>query len=64
MQILSKLKNFYRETQAAVTVDWVVLTAALVLMAIFVVNIIWGGASSSSSTVSGNIESTVAEVLS
>lgn len=40
---LLKLKNFKNDESGAVTVDWVVLTAAIVLLGGVVVNIISGG---------------------
>ena len=40
---LFKMKNFAKDESGAVTVDWVVLTAAIVGIAIAVVAVIKGG---------------------
>lgn len=43
MHIKNVLKSFWSDEAGAVTVDWVVLTAAIVGLAIAVVSVIAGG---------------------
>ena len=63
MSFLSYLKHFERDTDAAVTVDWVVLTAALVTLSIGVALAIGGGINGSTTTLSTNINTVVSDVL-
>lgn len=42
--MLWKLFDFYEDESGAVTVDWVVLTAAIVGMGVMVISIVAGGA--------------------
>lgn len=48
-------KNFNKDEDGAVTVDWVVLTAAVVALAAAGVSTIQSGVSSAASTVSTNV---------
>lgn len=48
-------KNFKKDESGAVTVDWVVLTAAIVGMGIAVIASVSGGASSLATTVSSAV---------
>ena len=58
------LKKFFRDESGAVTVDWVVLTAAMVGIAISVVSLLEPGLNSAADDVSGAITTTVSSVLS
>lgn len=49
------IKNFRKDEDGAVTVDWVVLTAAVVALAAAGVSTIQSGVSSAASTVSTNV---------
>ena len=53
-----KLNKFIRDESGAITVDWVVLTASIVGIAIAVLLIIAGGIQSASTGVNGNLENT------
>ncbi|MEX0969000.1 MAG: hypothetical protein WD046_00995 [Paracoccaceae bacterium] len=57
------LNKFSRDEHGAVTVDWVVLTATMVVMGVGVIAIFAPGANSSANTVSGAITSTVTALL-
>jgi Flp pilus assembly pilin Flp len=46
MKILAKARNFVRDDSGAVTVDWVVLTAAVVLLSIGAITILDGSIAS------------------
>ena len=50
------IKNFRNDEDGAVTVDWVVLTAAIVGLGIAVLTSVGGGTSALADTTSGNIE--------
>jgi len=63
MFILSCLEQFSRDTKAAVTVDWVVLTAALVTISIGVALTIGGALDASTSSLSTNLNTVVSDVL-
>lgn len=52
MKLFEFAKNFARDEDGAVTVDWVVLTAAIVGLGIAVITSVSGGVS----TLGGNIE--------
>ncbi|MCF6271876.1 MAG: hypothetical protein L3J37_01610 [Rhodobacteraceae bacterium] len=56
-------RNFLKDEQAAVTVDWVVLTAALVAIAGGVVTIVQDGLNDSASSLSSGILASVSEAL-
>jgi len=64
MQILSSFRSYSKEEDGAVTVDWVVLTAALCIMAIAVVATIKSGSDSSATLITGGISTHVASALS
>ncbi len=49
---LFKMKNFAKDESGAVTVDWVVLTAAIVGIAIAVVAVIKGGVDATATEIS------------
>ncbi len=51
MDKLKLKKGFVRDEDGAVTVDWVVLTAALVGIAILVLSIVSGGINSAASDI-------------
>ena len=63
MGYTSILLAFKKDEDAAVTVDWVVLTAALVLMAIGVAGVIQSALESNASTISTGIVDEVAIAL-
>ena len=50
--ILLKLKKFAKDDDGAVTVDWVVLTAAIVGVAIAMTSIIRGGVNATATEIS------------
>ena len=64
MSIWALLSSFSKDDQAAITVDWVVLTAALVTMGIAVAATIQSGLETSATTISDGIILTVADALS
>jgi Flp pilus assembly pilin Flp len=53
--MLNFIKNFRNDEDGAVTVDWVVLTAAIVGLGIAVLTTVGGGTSDLSASASGNI---------
>jgi Flp pilus assembly pilin Flp len=53
--MLNFIKNFRDDEDGAVTVDWVVLTAAIVGLGIAVLTTVGGGTSDLSASASGNI---------
>ena len=55
MEFLNIFKSFANDEAGAVTVDWVVLTAAIVGLGIVVMKTVGGGVE----TLSGNVSSTV-----
>ncbi|MBI1219023.1 MAG: pilus assembly protein [Rhodobacteraceae bacterium] len=55
MKLFNLLKNFRNDEDGAVTVDWVVLTAAIVGLGIVVMNTVGTGLSTTASTLSTNI---------
>ena len=63
MSVSSYLEPFARDTEAAITVDWVVLTAAIVALAISAALIIDNALDASSTTLSTNLNSVVSDVL-
>ncbi|MBT8410346.1 MAG: hypothetical protein KJP02_00940 [Octadecabacter sp.] len=56
--MLNFIKNFRKDEDGAVTVDWVVLTAAIVGLGIAVLTSVGGGTMSASDTLSGNVANT------
>jgi len=63
MNILSFFKNYSKNDDGAVTVDWVVLTAAITIIAIAVVVTIKAGSDSSATIINSGISSYVADTL-
>ncbi len=53
--MLNFIKNFRNDEDGAVTVDWVVLTAAIVGLGIAVLTSVGGGTMSASDTLSGDL---------
>ena len=64
MRIPSFLRNFAQDDTAAVTVDWVVLTAGIVGMTLLVISIIEPGLNSSADAITVGISTAVADGLS
>ncbi|MXU65340.1 Flp family type IVb pilin [Oceanomicrobium pacificus] len=54
---LFDLKKFIADESGAVTVDWVVLTAAIVGIAIAVLTVVSGGINTASNAISDELES-------
>ncbi|WP_124110248.1 Flp family type IVb pilin [Palleronia sp. THAF1] len=50
---MARLKRFLADTSGAVTVDWVVITAAICGLAFAVLTLIWGESEGVSAEVSG-----------
>jgi Na+-driven multidrug efflux pump len=63
MNYYTIVSHFTKDEDAAVTVDWVVLTAALVLVAGGVVAVVETALGSSGTAISSGIVSTVASAL-
>ncbi|MEZ5912765.1 MAG: pilus assembly protein [Paracoccaceae bacterium] len=55
MKLLNIFKNFRNDESGAVTVDWVVLTAAMVGLGIVVVQTVGGGINTMGSTVASSL---------
>jgi len=53
--MLNFIKNFRRDEDGAVTVDWVVLTAAIVCLGIAVLTSVGNGTTALSSKISSNL---------
>ena len=51
-----KLSKFYEDEEGAVTVDWVVLTAAVVLLAIGAISLVRTAVSTQASIIASNID--------
>ena len=64
MKISTFIENFAQDDNAAVTVDWVVLTAAIIGMTLVVLSIIEPGLNSNADTIVVGIGSAVASGLS
>ena len=58
MKLLNVFKSFANDESGAVTVDWVVLTAAIVGLGLLVIQVVTPGIE----TLAGNIASEVADV--
>ncbi len=56
MKIFRMLKSFRNDESGAVTVDWVVLTAAIVGLGLVVMNTVSTGLSTAAENISANIE--------
>ena len=57
MKFLNLIKNFRKDDSGAVTVDWVVLTAAMVGLGIAVVSTVGGGVGSMGTTINTALSS-------
>lgn len=57
MKLFKLVKNFKRDEDGAVTVDWVVLTAAIVGLGIAVLTSVSGGTTSLANKISSNLSS-------
>lgn len=57
MKLIQLTKTFCREEDGAVTVDWVVLTAAIVGLGIAVLTSVSGGTTSLAEKISGELSS-------
>ena len=57
MNLFKFAKNFKRDEDGAVTVDWVVLTAAIVGLGLAVLSSVSGGTTSLANKISGNLAS-------
>ena len=55
MKLFKLLKNFRKDESGAVTVDWVVLTAAIVGLGIVVMTTVGGGIKSLASKISSSV---------
>jgi len=64
MQNWPVISRFFSDDTAAITVDWVVLTAALVTVGIAVVLVVQSGLESNASVISSGISTAVASALS
>jgi Flp pilus assembly pilin Flp len=58
MKLLNVFKSFANDESGAVTVDWVVLTAAIVGLGLLVIQVVTPGIE----TLAGNIASEVADI--
>lgn len=61
MKLFNLIKNFRNDEDGAVTVDWVVLTAAIVGLGIVVMNSVGGGLKTTASTLNTNLGSAVSD---
>lgn len=59
MKLFKLFKNFKKDEDGAVTVDWVVLTAAIVGLGIVVMNVVGGQLKSTATSLASNINSSV-----
>ncbi len=57
MKLFNLFQNFRKDEDGAVTVDWVVLTAAIVGLGIAVLTSVSGGTTSLADTISGELGS-------
>ena len=57
MKLFEMIKTFHAEEDGAVTVDWVVLTAAIVGLGIAVVTTVSGGLSTAASSIVSDLDS-------
>jgi Flp pilus assembly pilin Flp len=58
MKLFNMIKKFRGDEDGAVTVDWVVLTAAIVGLGIIVMQTVGGGVTSVASGIATNLSST------
>lgn len=59
MKLFKLKKNFIKDEDGAVTVDWVVLTAAIVGIGLIVLNIIRGGIYQAASDIYSSLTSAI-----
>ena len=59
MKLFNLIKNFRNDEDGAVTVDWVVLTAAIVGLGIVVMNTVGGGITKSATALTSNLNTAV-----
>lgn len=59
MKLFNLIKNFRNDEDGAVTVDWVVLTAAIVGLGIVVMNSVGTGLTTTASTLNTNLGAAV-----
>jgi Flp pilus assembly pilin Flp len=55
MKLFKLAKNFKNEEAGAVTVDWVVLTAALVALGLAVISVVAGGLNTAANAINGDL---------
>jgi len=55
MKLFKLIKNFRKDEDGAVTVDWVVLTAAIVGLGIVVMNTVGGGITGVANKINSNL---------
>ena len=61
MKLFSLIKNFRNDESGAVTVDWVVLTAAIVGLGVVVLNVVGGSIRTVAGEMATEIENTTAD---
>ncbi len=59
MKLFEMIKNFGKDEAGAVTVDWVVLTAAIVGLGIAVIATVEGGVNTLGTKISGSLGSSI-----
>jgi Flp pilus assembly pilin Flp len=59
MKLLNILKNFHNDEAGAVTVDWVVLTAAIVGLGLVVMTTVSGGLKTAASAIATDVTGSV-----
>jgi Flp pilus assembly pilin Flp len=57
MKLFTLLKNFKNDESGAVTVDWVVLTAALVGLGLLVIGVVSQGLGTAADSINASLES-------
>lgn len=61
MKLLNIFKNFKNDESGAVTVDWVVLTAAIVGLSLVVMNVVGTAIDSAGTAIAADIDSAVSQ---
>ena len=61
-KILHGLRNFARREEGLVTVEWVALTAAMVIAAVVISFTVMNNTNTAAKTVGGNITTTVTDI--
>ncbi|MCF6276170.1 MAG: hypothetical protein L3J05_10460 [Robiginitomaculum sp.] len=59
MRFLDRISEFFRDEDGAITVDWVVLTAAVVVLSVFVIATIDGALTTTSVEIVSVIDSAI-----